>query len=539
MEALNDSLFKKFYFGFNIMKDSTKTFLFFLVALAVTVPAAYLSAPDSTPFSAENMVNQALFPELREVMDAASLAICRVDKSGNPSRLEVKKVQGKWILSSFSGYPANAQNRMVEVVSALSGLEALRVMGDDANVRAQCGVLDPEDSPNAEPEEIGTRVVIRNAEGKPILDMIYGRETEEGSGKYYVRRSTQNPVYVAEFDPSKLSVKFLDWIETDLLKIQPSEITSLFALDCSLALNNAGNSGEVTPEFNHCGQFTLAQHYMESPDWELVSNLKMFGNGMREMGMPTGNALDLEMLRHVSQALADMRISSVQRKPTEIAVAFQQPENMELTPDQNRILQERGFHLLPMNLGNGVTNALFSSDGQVHVYTQDGIVYRLFFGGVAGQEAIEDIETVGERKFYRYLVLTADLYVAGIPQPKLMELPPKPAEDADATTLAQYEAQNQALIEMNQQEQRIYEERLADARQKAKERNALFADWFFIIPEDAYQQIHLTYDNTFISAEEMEKRTKAKSKSETEPTLNHEAETCTDPECPHSHKQAE
>ncbi len=516
------------------MKDSTKTFLFFLVALAVAVPAVYLSMPDSTPFSAENMVHQALFPELREVMDAASLSICRVDKSGNPSRLEVKKVQGEWILSSFSGYPANAQNRMVEVVSALSGIEALRVMGDDANVRAQCGVLDPEDSPNAEPEEIGTRVVIRNADGKPILDMIYGHETEEGSGKYYVRRSTQNPVYVAELDPSKLSVKFLDWIETDLLKIQPSEITSLFALDCSLALNNAGN-GETAPEFNHRGQFTLAQHYMESPDWELVSNLKMFGNGMREMGMPTGKALDFEMLRHVSQALADMRISSVQRKPTEIATAFQHPENMELTPDQNMILQERGFCLLPMNLGNGVTNALFSSDGQVHVYTQDGIVYRLFFGGVAGQEAIEDIETVGERKFYRYLVLTADLYAAGIPQPKLMELPPKPAEDADAATLAQYEAQNQALIEMNQQEQRIYEERLADARQKAEEQNALFSGWFFIIPEDAYQQIHLTYDNVFISEEEAEKRAKAEAETATETVHHHDAETCTDPECPEHH----
>lgn len=52
----------------------------------------YLSVPDSTPFSAENMVHQALFPKLSEVIDNASLSICRVDKSGNPNWLKVKNV---------------------------------------------------------------------------------------------------------------------------------------------------------------------------------------------------------------------------------------------------------------------------------------------------------------------------------------------------------------------------------------------------------------------------------------------------------------
>ncbi|MBE6425851.1 MAG: DUF4340 domain-containing protein [Planctomycetaceae bacterium] len=519
-----------------LTNDTLKTFLFFVLAFCALLPAIWLSRPEGETFTAEKMVEKVLFPELHDVMDVASLSLASVEKSGRIARLEVRKVNGQWILSSFSGYPANAQNRMVEVVSALSGLEVLRVVGEDAETRKKCGVLEPEDSQSAAPEERGDQIVIRNASGKVLLDLILGHETEDGSGKYYVRRGGQNPVYIVKMDPSKLSAKFIDWIERDLLKIQPSDIGSLFALDCQLDLH-AQDQGTA---FNHRGQFSIEQKYLEDPDWVLVSNLRMFGNGMRDMGMPTGMTLDLPMLRKVSQALADMRIASVQRKPEGILKAFRTPENIQLTQEQDLMLQKCGFCVLPMNLGNGVVNSLFSTDGQVHVYTKNGIVYRLFFGGIAGQEALEDLELGNGRKFYRYLILTADLYPQGIEQPKRMELPPAPPEDADEAVKAQYRAQNQALIEINAQEDRIYEEKLADARKRVEKMNELFADWYFIIPEDVYQQIHLTYANVFISTEEAEKRKReAEEKAETLEPETHSASQCTDPNCPHDHGETE
>lgn len=507
--------------------DTLKTFVFLLIALLTLIPAIYLSLPEKDTFSADQMVEQILFPELKGVLDISALSICQAEKNGQLQRLEIKKVNGQWILSSFSGYPANAQNRMVEVVSALTDLHVLRVVGEDAAVRLQCGVMDPEDSQNSEPEERGKRIVIRNQKDQILLDMILGREVEAGSGKYYVRRSGQNPVYVVEMDPSRISARFIDWIETDLLKVQPSDIASLYALDCSLDLRSEGES----PAFSHRGQFMLAQHYLEDPDWTVAFNQRMFGNGLRDVGVPSGKTLDLDFLRHVSQALSDMRISSVQRKPSGILEAFHHPENIELTEDQNRLLQKCGFCVLPMNLGNGPVNALFSSDGQVHVYSKNGIVYRLFFGGIAGQEALESFEEIGERKFYRYLVLTADLYPQGIGQPNLMELPPKPADDADEAAKIQY----QSLLEMNTQEQRIYEEKLADAKKRVDEMNALFAEWFFIIPDDVYREIHLTSENVFISLEEAEKRRAELDKEKNAEKEEHSAEECSDPNCPEHH----
>lgn len=505
--------------------DVLKTFIFFLVALLTLIPAVYLSLPEKEGFSASEMVEQILFPELKGVMDISTFSVCQAEKNGSLSRLEIKKTNGQWILLSFSGYPANAQNRMVEVALALKDLRVLRVVGDDVATRIQCGVMDPEDTQNSEPKDCGKRIVIRNQKDQVLLDLILGRELEEGSGRYYARRSRQNPVYVVEIDPSKISARFIDWIETDLLKVQPSDIASLYALDCSLDLHTENEA----PTFNHRGQFMLAQHYLENPDWTVVSNQRMFGNGLRDIGVPAGKTLDLPLLRRVCQALADMRISSVQRKPSGMSEAFRRPENIELTEEQNRQLQKSGFCVLPMNLGNGLVNALFSSDGQVHVYSTNGIVYRLFFGGVAGQEALEDFEKLEERKFYRYLLLTADLYPQGIEQPKLMELPPKPDDSADEATKAQY----QSLLEMNAQEQRVYEEKLADARKRVDEMNALFADWFFIIPDDVYRQIHLTSENVFISQEEAEKRKQSESAKEKNAEKDERpVEECADPNCP-------
>ena len=249
-------------------------------------------------------------------------------------------------------------------------------------------------------------------------------------------------------------------------------------------------------------------------------------------------------MRRVSKSLADTRICGVQRKPAALRETFLHPESLSVSDDLNQLLQERGFCVLPMDLGQGPINALFSTDGQLHVYTAGGVVYRLFFGGIAGQEAIADLAEIGDRKFYRYLLLTAELYPQGIEQPNLQELPPKPEDEADAAAKAQYAA----VLEMNQQEQKIYEEKLAQAREKVEKMNALFADWFYIIPEDVYQQIHVTYDSAFISEEEAqnlkeENAAEAKHHEEAEhheetehqDAADHSAEECHDENCPLHH----
>ncbi|MGN1273224.1 MAG: hypothetical protein ACI4UF_01425, partial [Thermoguttaceae bacterium] len=92
-----------------------------------------------------------------------------------------------------------------------------------------------------------------------------------------------------------------------------------------------------------------------------------------------------------------------------------------------------------------------------------------------------------------------------------------------------------SILEMNQQEQKIYEEKLAQAREKVEKMNALFADWFYIIPEDVYQQIHVTYASAFISEEEAQKMKEENDEAEHQDEADHSEEECHDENCPHHH----
>ena len=57
------------------MNDGLKTFLFLLAAVLVLIPAVFLTLPQRDTFTAQNMVQQELFPALKNVMDVASLSI--------------------------------------------------------------------------------------------------------------------------------------------------------------------------------------------------------------------------------------------------------------------------------------------------------------------------------------------------------------------------------------------------------------------------------------------------------------------------------
>ena len=55
-----------------------------------------------------------------------------------------------------------------------------------------------------------------------------------------------------------------------------------------------------------------------------------------------------------------------------------------------------------------------------------------------------------------------------------------------------YERRRERIDEAYKKEQKEYEKKLTDGREKAKELNERFADWYYIISNSEYQKIHLT-----------------------------------------------
>lgn len=79
------------------------------------------------------------------------------------------------------------------------------------------GVVDPLDPTAKGTQGRGKRVRLFDASGTTLADFIFGKETADGSGKRYVRIPDQKQTFVIKAQPD-ISVKFEDWVETDLLQ---------------------------------------------------------------------------------------------------------------------------------------------------------------------------------------------------------------------------------------------------------------------------------------------------------------------------------
>jgi hypothetical protein len=60
------------------------------------------------------------------------------------------------------------------------------------------------------------------------------------------------------------------------------------------------------------------------------------------------------------------------------------------------------------------------------------------------------------------------------------------------------EAAREKVEKENQRKKDEYEKKIADGKKRVEELNARFADWFYIIPDETYQKIHLTRDNLLV-----------------------------------------
>src|SRR5205085_5652429 len=64
----------------------------------------------------------------------------------------------------------------------------------------------------------GKRVRLFDAAGSTLADYVFGKESKDGAGHRYVRVPDQKQTYAVKVAP-EISVKFEDWVETDLLKV--------------------------------------------------------------------------------------------------------------------------------------------------------------------------------------------------------------------------------------------------------------------------------------------------------------------------------
>jgi hypothetical protein len=506
-----------------------KTALFLLGGVGMLLLGATVQPRFKRP-KTEADEQRVLFPELSDASKAASLEIVKYDEElATLAPFKVVQSGGVWVLPSHQNYPADAKDHLAAAATELVDVKALDVVSASPADHATFGVIEP-DPEKIKPgmTGIGELVEVRDATGTKLARLIIGKEDKRpasgmaaapGRGLRFVRKAGQDPVYRIEIDTSKFTTRFDDWIEKDLLKLSPWDVRRLVLDDYTLGAVESG--GRIRVEQNRKSRIDLTYDDKDAK-WSLVK-LESFADGKtaKEEKLPEGDELASGKLNDLRNALGDLKIIDVARKPAGLSTELKAEEKFTADSEAVTSMQQRGF--LPLKSGD-----ILSTDGETIVGMKDGVEYVLRFGAgttVAGDtkddaknDAKED-ETAGETAG-RYLLVMARFNEGLLEKPQLDPVPDAPEEpvkkdaaeakdgekkDGDAAeklkAADEAEAKAQAALEEkrrvereNRRKQDEYDDQVKAAQKRVRELNSRFADWYYVVSNKEYAKIHLTRD---------------------------------------------
>ncbi len=537
------------------MSETGKT-LAFVAAAAMSLFMGFAMGPRETVFNAEELVGQRL--NEFEVDAPKRLKIVKFDSdTATAHEFEVAEDQGLWSIPSKNGYPADATKQMAEAATCLMDREVLRVASTSASQHEALGVIDPSSSKlNSQAQGVGTRVVLSDGSNKMLTDMIIGKPVKDAEGQYYLRNTDQDIVYVVRLDPEKLSTRFEDWIEADLLQINPLDLQRIEIKDYSaeVLLSQSG----IQIDWDRRAELTFKYDTTNSK-W-LAESLKKFDKDKKEYAdyqLSDKEELNEEILGKLRDGLDDLKIVDVERKPTGLSANLKAGADFVKDIEAVTSLIQRGF--APLSIGPDKEADILSTEGEVICSLQDGIEYVLRFGNLQmeGEDGkSQPVEApVGDAKsgddIHRYMFVMARFNEALIEKPELDDLPELPEgsdeeatqdgedasasgdedqtkeededakpqadeDDAKAKELADIIEARKSIETENQRRLDEYQGKLKKSQDRVQELNGRFGDWYYVISNEVYQQVHLGLDKV-AKKKEAEKDAKAEGADAGEP----------------------
>jgi len=446
------------------MSEIAKTTLF-LVLAGATLGGAYVVSRGPADVDVTQQIGEYLNADI-DVGAPKRLRIVKFDRETAAVReFEVAEVDGTWSIPSKSEYPADAARQMAQAATCVIDRKILRVAANDAQSHEDLGVVDPLSSKlNSKSTGVGTRVIMSNADDTALVDMIIGKAVKDAAGQRYVRRSNQDVVYVVELDPANLSTDFNDWIEKDLLKINPFDITKLFVNDYSADLGFVLTPQGVRSRVNWDRRNEMTLTYDNSDaKWQLA-DIKKFDSASKDMveeQLAEGEEVNQDALGQLRTAIDDLAIVDVVRKPEGLSADLKAGEDFLKNPKAFEDLISKGFSPVAVK---STEPEILASEGEVIVTLRDGVEYVLRFGqlqvqtdSAEGEEpaadatkseddaaadadaAAADADKKDDKKdekqkaenLRRYLFVMARFNEDAIQKPQLKDLPALPADGAE------------------------------------------------------------------------------------------------------------
>lgn len=421
------------------MSELNKTTLFFVAAIAA-VGLALFTRPSTEEYNVEERRGTLLVDEFPSDAPKRLTVTTMNEETGDVDTFEVAEIDGVWSIPSRSGYPADATEQMASAVEGVVDRQILDVVDSTAGDHATYGVVDPEDS--SADTGFGTHVQLTGADDQVLADLVIGNEVKDQPGQYYVRQAKQDVVYTTEIDLGKFSTDFGDWIEKDLLGLSTFDVGEVDIDDYSIEMRLEFANGSIRPVINEDRRARMHLVYNDDESkWEAKS-LEVYNqdSGKYEtFELGENEELNADTLRELKNALDDLVIVDVEKKPDGLSGDLQAGEDFMQRRDALESLASRGF--LPMRKSpNSNELELQSSEGQVTVTLNDGVEYVLRFGDLqldaaeSGEDPAaakaEAEASAGDEGLNRYLFVMARFDEAAIEKPELEELPELPSDDS-------------------------------------------------------------------------------------------------------------
>jgi hypothetical protein len=360
------------------MNQMTRT-LAFVIAASASVIGAVVAHVATRPPAVEGYsdIGQPFFPDFTEPTKATAIRVAAWNpRTSRVEEFEVRQENGQWRIPSHYNYPADAQEQLAKAAASAVGILRGSLVSESSDTHERFGVVDPLDNGALQGAgQTGTRITLFQGD-EVLADFIIGKRqgqadespegiasgNEEGSGKqqksgrFYVRRPDESRVYLADVKID-VSTRFRDWIKKDLLELTQFDLRKIIVNQYSIEIRGQdlvqvpGDVSELTRESS-------------SDPWKL--------KGLDE----SKEKLKTGVVSAMARALDELQIVGIRKKPEPLIRFFRDGiltdtlQIIQVVQD----LQRNGFYFDGQHL--------YSSQGEVHAGTKDGVVYTLRFGEV-------------------------------------------------------------------------------------------------------------------------------------------------------------
>lgn len=502
--------------------------LAFVVAAVLSVGAAGLTYNASRPAKVDwaSDIGEPFFKDFDDPNKATSLQVATFDKEASKvSSFSVEYKDGKWRIPSHNNYPADGKDRLKQTAASVIGIKRGTLAGQNKEAHKQHNLLDPLDQSINETEGRGDRITLKDGD-KVLVDYIVGKKKEGSQNTYYIRRADEDRFYLSEVK-IELSTKFADWIEPDLLALKRDDVKQIYIDRYSVD----ESQGAIVQ-----GERSILDRENATADWKI--------EGIDAASVKPKTSVISAMLG----SLDDLKITGVRRKPEGLSANLRN-ETLSLSPATRADLQNHGFYYHPQrgivsNEGDmlvstfdGVSYVLRfgevfeGSDIDVEVGKPDEAVKKPAADDKAaskdGEAAADDAKKAeadpaksSKKNRFVFIMAQHDPRLLGEPpvEPKKPEPPAEeakpaegdkkegdksaeaapPADDPKAAEKAAAKAAYDEAMKKFQTDSDVYrikkkeyDEKLAAGEKRSKELNARFADWYYVISEDLFDELRV------------------------------------------------